>query len=272
MNIPGLTLGLWPLAAGTSSVGLTTSATAFTKTGYQVLSTGVPVAVEGFLLAMNVVSPPSADYAVFVDIALGATGSEVVVIRDFPLLLGSFVSSIMVGEIPFALPPNVQINIRLSHSAATASTYTVFFHPVLASPLTVRGANVCTTLGLANPVTALAAGSTFTSSATSLVFGTPVQYSTGVSFITRFVRIAPVVISSSFNIMLVKISSDSAGLNVLGPTLYLGNQNAGYGSLIGATLNIYRAHIPANTPIYLSSAALNNGVTVGYDAALTLFG
>lgn len=273
MSLVGLHSGIWTQAPDSAGVTLTTSATAFTKSAYVQITPGLKQAAFGLQYHLYFADGPTVDFMYFVDIAFGASGSEVVVVRDYPAGFRNYNTNYGSGILPIAIPANVRVSMRVSSSAAGAQVVNVFPQMQYASPLSPAGASICTVIGLTNPVTSLAGGATLTSTGTTGQFGTAVQYSAAVPHTVRAIR--AVVMSAgttNFRSRMLRLSADSAGANVLGPAICTSDQGGSLSDMHIPNTEIFPCQIAKGSPLYLATAALVGGTAGTSSFALHLFG
>lgn len=273
MSMLGVSAGVYPLQFDTTGTTMVTSATAFTKGQYVQLTAGLQQACVALQLAMRNQTVQNVDQGFFIDIAVGASGNEIVVARDYFVGTLAFNEQVITHPIPLTVPAGVRIAARIAGSVAVAQTFSVFASTQLASALTPPGAGVVTTLGIAAPPTTLTGGGAVTCSTTQGVFGTPVLYSSAIPHTARWIKLTAVTISGpTYRMNFIKLSADSAGANQIGPVFCLPCQGGNYSDLAPFGIPILPCLIPKDSPLYVSFAADVPGYSIAYGFAIYLFG
>lgn len=273
MSLAGITGAYWSQSQF-SIATITLGTTAFTKTSYVQLTAGFTRAAVGLQISWTNTNVANADWYFFVDIAFGTGGSEVVVLRDYPIPQRNFVQNYGSAILPFNIPPNTRVSMRVSSDNITAQVLQVVPQFQFASALNPSGSAITTTLGLANPVVSLAGGSTVAASAaTAATYGTPVQYSTGVPHRVRWIRAIPITTSTpSFSAVMLRVSADASGVNILGPQIFISSQSGNPADLHITYNELWPCDIAQGTPLYLSLATVTNVAATAMQFGLTLFG
>jgi hypothetical protein len=231
--------GLGNAEAAADGVVLTTGTTAFVKTGWSQLTAGLPQAISGFFLTF-MPDPFDTTANTFVDIAIGASGSEVVVLENYYYTIGTFAYHGIMREFPLAIPANTRIAIRVSQGNANAKTTRVFFQPIFTSTLTPNNAMVCTTVGTT--------GASLTG--TSVIggngsWGSAVTLTSGLTYPVRHLALSWFAYGSQHNHL--RFSTDTGGNNRVGPAVWQLSNDTSH------NLPLLPLALPANTPLYVSS-------------------
>lgn len=234
-------------------VTVTTGTTAFTKTAWVELMAGVAQAISGFWLTI-MPDPFDTPAVTFLDIAIGAAGSEVVIVNNFYFSAGSFAYFGIMKEFLIGLPANTRIAIRTSQGNVNAKITRVFFQPMYTSVLTPNNVAVCTTIGTTG--VALTGQAVVGGSGS---FGTPVQLTTGLTHPVRSAHIAWFAYGSQSNHL--RLSTDSAGINRVAPALFQFTNDPSH------NVPLFPLNLAVGQPLYVAS---NSFGTVEF--ALYLFG
>jgi|GEM_PF-5311999 len=274
MSLAALSGAVAPPTVNTTSVTVTASATAYTKGSWVQVTAGFTYACSGLKLSSWVsASTPTIAYASFVDIAFGAAGSEVVVLRDWPCAQNAYNEQITWPWLPLQIPPNTRVSLRVSSTQSAAVAWNVLASFLPSSPLTPAGSGLVTCVGLANPVASFTGGSNVQIGSTQGVYGTPVLYASAVPHRVRWLSVMPVTVSgATYRLLTIKVSADASGANIIAPMLLLNSQGGNAQDWNPQQPALAPCDIAQGSPLYLSMSADLAGYSTVYTFGVHLFG